>query len=219
MNLPSNAVLMINVNRNSHRKRHDLGVMGFAELITRDPKKPYYYMVVTGLNAQQGAYHDINLIFTMEIQRRGLEPSDYAKRLMLIDTSSKALPDSAINELYNAADIGVNTSDGEGFGLCQIEHLYTGAPQLVTDIGTYRSFMDETVAGFIQPKDRTYFAGTMPLGSWSPNFSYVEIADTMEKMIENLPALKKAASNYKFKTWKEVCASWLEDVKSEIQSN
>jgi hypothetical protein len=110
----------------------------------------------------------------------------------------------------------VNTSDGEGFGLCQIEHLYTGAPQLVTDIGTYRSFMDETVTGFVKPGDRTYFSGTMPLGSWAPNFSYQDIADTMTKMIANLPELKKAAANYKFKTWKEVCASWLEDVKSEI---
>jgi glycosyltransferase involved in cell wall biosynthesis len=218
MNLPSNAILMINVNRNSHRKRHDLAIMGFAELITRDPSKPYYYMVVTGLNAQQGAFYDINRIFTMELKRRGVDPIDFAKRLMLVDTSSKPLPDSAINELYNAADIGVNTSDGEGFGLCQIEHLYTGAPQLVTDIGTYRSFMDESVCGFVNPKDRTYFAGTMPLGSWAPNFSYHEIADTMTKMIENLPTLKKAAADYKFKTWKEVCASWLEDVKSEIVS-
>ena len=219
MGLPSEAVLLINVNRNSHRKRHDLAIMGFAELVTRDPKKPYYYMIVTGLNAQQGAFYDINRIFTLEIQRRGLDPADYAKRLMLVDTSAKALPDSTINDLYNAADIGVNTSDGEGFGLCQIEHLYTGAPQLVTDIGTYRSFMDETVAGFVKPKDRTYFAGTMPLGSWAPNFSYHEIANTISKMIENLPALKKAAAQYKFKTWKEVCASWLEDVKSEIRSN
>jgi len=219
MGLPSNAILMINVNRNSHRKRHDLALMGFAELITRDPSKPYYYMVVTGLNAQQGAYHDIHRIFTMELQRRGVDPNDFAKRLMLVDTSAKALPDSAINEIYNAADIGVNTSDGEGFGLCQIEHLYTGAPQLVTDIGTYRSFMDETVCGFVKPNDRIYFSGTMPLGSWAPTFSYIDIADTMTKMIETLPSLKKAASNYKFKTWKEVCSSWLEDVKSEIVSN
>ena len=218
MNLPSNAVLMINVNRNSQRKRHDLAIMGFTELITRDPSKPYYYMVVTGLNGQQGAYHDIHRIFTMELNRRGVDPNDFAKRLMLVDTSAKALPDSAINELYNAADIGVNTSDGEGFGLCQIEHLYTGAPQLVTDIGTYRSFMDETVCGFVKPNDRIYFSGVMPLGSWAPNFSYQEIADTMTKMIETLPALKKAAVDYKFKTWKEVCASWLEDVKSEIVS-
>jgi hypothetical protein len=93
--------------------------------------------------------------------------------------------------------------------------LYTGAPQLVTDIGTYRSFMDESVCGFVKPGERIYFSGTMPLGSWAPNFSYKDIADTMQTMIDNLPSLKKAASNYKFKTWKEVCASWLEDIKSE----
>jgi glycosyltransferase involved in cell wall biosynthesis len=170
-------------------------------------------MIVTGLNAQQGAYYDLSRIFTTEIQRRGLKPEDFAKRLMLVDTSAKAVPDSAINEIYNAADIGVNTSDGEGFGLCQIEHLYTGAPQIVTDIGTYRSFMDETVCGFVKPGDRIYYSGTMPLGLWAPSFSYKDLADEMERMITGLPQFKKAAAAYAFKTWDEVCAAWLEDVK------
>ena len=218
MGLPSNAVLMVNANRNSQRKRHDLAVMGFVDLIARDVTKPYYYMIVTGLNAQQGAYYDISRIYTAELQRRNLNPEDFAKRLMLVDTSAKAVPDSAINEIYNAADIGVNTSDGEGFGLCQIEHLYTGAPQLVTDIGTYRAFMDETVCGFVKPGDRVYFSGTMPLGLWAPSFSYKDLADQMEGMIGNLPAFKKAATKYQFKTWDEVCESWLEDIKSETGS-
>jgi hypothetical protein len=218
MGLPSNAVLMVNANRNSQRKRHDLAVMGFVDLIARDVTKPYYYMIVTGLNAQQGAYYDISRIYTAELQRRNLNPEDFAKRLMLVDTSAKAVPDSAINEIYNAADIGVNTSDGEGFGLCQIEHLYTGAPQLVTDIGTYRAFMDETVCGFVKPGDRVYFSGTMPLGLWAPSFSYKDLADQMEGMIGNLPTFKKAATKYQFKTWDEVCESWLEDIKSETGS-
>jgi len=215
MGLPFNAVLMVNANRNSQRKRHDLAVMGFVELLARDPTKPYYFMIVTGLNAQQGAYYDISRIFTTELKRRGLNPEDFVKRLMLVDTSAKPVPDSAINEIYNAADIGVNTSDGEGFGLCQIEHLYTGAPQIVTDIGTYRSFMDETVCGFVKPGDRIYYSGTMPLGLWAPSFSYKDLADEMERMIAALPQFKKAAAAYTFKTWNEVCASWLEDVKAE----
>ena len=215
MGLPFNAVLMVNANRNSQRKRLDLSIMGFVELLARDPTKPYYYMIVTGLNAQQGAYYDISRIFATEMRRRGLDPEEFVKRLMLVDTSAKPVPDSAINEIYNAADIGVNTSDGEGFGLCQIEHLYTGAPQIVTDIGTYRSFMDETVCGFVKPGDRIYYSGTMPLGLWAPSFSYKDLADQMEAMIASLPAFKKAAAKYQFKTWDEVCASWLEDVKSE----
>ena len=215
MGLPFNAVLMVNANRNSQRKRHDLAVMGFVELLARDPTKPYYFMIVTGLNAQQGAYYDISRIFTEELRQRNLNPEDFAKRLMLVDTSAKPVPDSAINEIYNAADIGVNTSDGEGFGLCQIEHLYTGAPQIVTDIGTYRAFMDETVCGFVKPGDRIYYSGTMPLGLWAPNFSYKDLADQIEAMIANLPRFKKAALAHTFKSWDEVCASWLEDVKSE----
>ena len=218
MNLPFNAVLMVNANRNSQRKRLDLSVMGFVELIARNPEKPYYYMIVTGLNAQQGAYYDINRIFANELRRRNLNLEEFAKRLMLVDTSAKPVPDTAINEIYNAADIGVNTSDGEGFGLCQIEHLYTGAPQVVTDIGTYRAFMDETVCGFVPPGDRVYFSGTMPLGLWSPSFSYMDLADQFENIIANLPTFKKAAAAYTFKTWDEVCASWLEDVREEARS-
>jgi hypothetical protein len=215
MGLPSNAVLFVNANRNSQRKRYDLAVMGFVDLLLRDPSKPYYFMIVTGLNAQQGAYYDISRIFTTELKRRGADLEEFAKRLMLVDTSAKPVPDTAINEIYNAADIGVNTSDGEGFGLCQIEHLYTGAPQLVTDIGTYRSFMDETVCGFVKPGDRVYFSGTMPLGLWAPSFSYTDLADQMEDMIKNLPAMKKAAAKFPFKTWDDVCADWITDLKGE----
>jgi glycosyltransferase involved in cell wall biosynthesis len=218
MGLPPDAILMVNANRNSQRKRHDLALMGFVELITKDPKKPYYYMVVTGMNGQQGAYYDISRIFTTELQRRGFTTEDFAKRLMLVDTSAKAIPDSAINEIYNAADIGINTSDGEGFGLCQIEHLYTGAPQIVTDIGTYRSFMDEAVCGFVKPNDRAYFSGTMPLGLWAHTFSYVDLANCMSNMIVNLQGFKNAATNYQFKTWDDVCSSWLKDIKAEIVS-
>jgi hypothetical protein len=215
MNLPRDAILMVNANRNSQRKRYDLSVMGFVELLARNPTKPYYYMIVTGLNAQQGAYYDVSRIFATELVRRNLKPEDFAKRLMLVDTSAKPVPDSAINEIYNAADIGVNTSDGEGFGLCQIEHLYTGAPQLVTDIGTYRSFMDEKVCAFVKPGDRTYFSGTMPLGLWAPNFNYKDVADSMEQLITNLSEYKKSAEKYPFMSWNDVCASWLADVKNE----
>jgi hypothetical protein len=34
-------------------------------------------------------------------------------------------------------------------------------------------------------------------------------------MIADLPKYKKAAANYSFKTWSDVCASCLADVKNE----
>jgi glycosyltransferase involved in cell wall biosynthesis len=212
------SILIVNANRNTQRKRHDLAIMGFVELLRRNPTKPYHMMVVTGLNPQSGSYYDAGRIFQTELTRQGLKIDDYMKRLLLVDTSKTALPDTAINDIYNAADLGINLSDGEGFGLCQIEHLYTGAPQIVTDIGTYRSFMDEKVCTFIPPVDRTYFSGTMPLGLWAPSFDYKQVADAMNTAINSLDEMKTEARNFSFKTWDEVCSSWIEDVKSESES-
>jgi hypothetical protein len=206
---------MVNANRNTQRKRHDLCVMAFVDLLRRNPDKPYFMMIVTNLNGQQGAYYDVGRIYHTELVRQGLSTETYIKRLLLVDSSTKPVPDSSINEIYNAADIGINTSDGEGFGLCQIEHLFTGAPQIVTDIGTYRAFMDNTVCEFVQPTDRMYFSGTMPLGLWAPTFDYQRVSDSMEKMIANLPAMKGAANNFLFKTWDDVCSVWINDVKRE----
>jgi len=212
MNIPKDAVVLLNINRNSQRKRLDLTLGAFAELLLRRSDKPYYLIVATGVNPQSGAYYDIQRIFQTEVHERGLPPA-MLQRLLLVDTSGQAvLGDEAVNGLYNAADIGVNTSDGEGFGLCQLEHMYTGAPQIVTDVGSYRSFLDEKVAEFVKPVSHQWFAGSMPLGSISMVFLYQDVASAMERMIDTLPERKQAVASYSFKTWSQVCDSWLEDV-------
>ena len=168
---------------------------------------------------RHGAFYDIARIYNTELDRNGLgSREDLKKRLLLVDTSAKAINDSSINEIYNIADIGINTSDGEGFGLCQIEHLYTGAPQIVTDIGTYRDFMDDSVCEFIESRSYSYFSGTMPLGQISPQFSVPDITSAMQRLIARLSTAKEAAAAFKFKTWDEVCAGWIADIKSEIGS-
>jgi hypothetical protein len=106
----------------------------------------------------------------------------------------------------------VNTSDGEGFGLCQLEHLYTGAPQVVTTVGTYEAFLNDSVATFVPPSGLQYFAGSMPLGFTAPTFSREDIADAMEDAVTNLDTRKAAIRSYPFKSWSKVCDSWLEDL-------
>jgi glycosyltransferase involved in cell wall biosynthesis len=221
MNVERDAIVMMNANRNSSRKRHDLSIMGFVELLKRHPSEPYYLLFATSLNVQQGGYYDIARIYQTEIRRQGLSLDDFGKRLLIVDTgdnNQKAVTDETINELYNACNLGLNTSDGEGFGLCQIEHLFTGAPQIVTDVGGYHSFMDESVAEFIAPSGRTYMAGSSPLGFWAPTFTPESIADAMESAIRNLPEKELKAVKYSFKTWDTVCAGLLNDLKAEIGS-
>ena len=213
LSVPSDGILFLNANRNSQRKRLDLTLGGFARLVARNPTKPYYLLVLTNASPQSGAFYDVQRVFMEELTLQGLDIQSHVRKLLLVDSSPPNLmTDEAINQVYNASDIGVNTSDGEGFGLCQLEHMYTGAPQLVTDVGTYSSFLNSNVAEFIPKQGRSYFAGSMPHGLWAPTFSMESVADAMEKSIETLEDKRKEVSKYTFKSWSTVCDSWLEDV-------
>jgi len=213
LNVPHDAIVFLNANRNSQRKRLDLTVAGFAELVKRNPDKPLYMVIATNTTPQSGGYYDIGRIYAMELARHGLAVEAYLPRCIIVDTSPpNIINDEGINQLYNAADVGVNTTDGEGYGLCQLEHMFTGAPQVVTDVGGFRSFMDETVAEFIPPKDRVYFAGSMPLGSYAPSFMVSDVADAMGRALDTLDDKRVSLKVYKFKSWSRICDPWLDDV-------
>jgi len=214
LGLPQNAIAFLNMNRNSQRKRLDVTVSGFVRLLAKDPSKPYYLVIATNLSPQSGAYYDVPRIFTRELALANLPQTAYT-RLVLIDTAPpNVIADEGVNQLYNAIDIGINTSDGEGFGLCQLEHMYTGAPQIVVDIGSYRSFMDESVATFVAPNHTDYFPGSMPLGGWSQSAHPDAVATAMEQTIARLPEMTAALQSMQFKTWAGVCDEFLEDVLS-----
>lgn len=213
LNIPQDAVVFLNANRNSQRKRLDLTIQGFATLVARNPEKPYYLMIVTNANPQSGAYYDIPRIFSREVQKFSHLPPQIATRLVLVDTAPpNVIGDDGINQIYNVADIGINTSDGEGFGLCQLEHMFTGAPQIVTDIGSYRTFLTNDVGVFVPAGPDTYFSGAMPLGGWCPTFNPDDVTAAMEEAITRLPEMKKNLETFKFKSWSDVCDTWLEDV-------
>jgi glycosyltransferase involved in cell wall biosynthesis len=138
---------------------------------------------------------------------------------MIVDTAPpNTLTDAQINEIYNLTDIGINTSDGEGFGLCQLEHLYTGAPQLVTDVGSYRSFLGDDVAVFVPQSGIQYFAGSMPLGFCAPVFDPDVLAAKMSEMIKTLDTRKAAVRSFPFKSWTKICDGWLEDLHTAMPS-
>lgn len=216
--LPPNAISFLNANRNSQRKRLDLTVMGFVRLLKSNRTAPYYLVVATNLSPQSGAYYDLQRIYMEELKANGLEFQEFARRLLLIDTSPPNVwSDEAINQLYNATDIGINTSDGEGFGLCQLEHMYTGAPQIVTDVGSYRTFLTPETSEFIPVTGRMYFSGGMPHGFICPTFSAADVTAAMQSAANTVDAKKKAVTAYTFKSWATVCDEWLESLLMEAE--
>lgn len=143
--------LVLNLNRNQPRKRWDKCMQTLAEVVAREPDSPIRMVVATEL---RGGF-DIMEIFERELGKWGI-PLATGMRHLLALRSPQGMSDGDVNALYNAVDIGINTCDGEGFGLCNFENAAVGVPQVVPAIGGFLDFFDDTCAILVQPKATFY---------------------------------------------------------------
>lgn len=150
-NLKPEDFIIINANRNQPRKRLDIMMMAFAEIVSRHLSEPIKLLIATAPN---GAWNLLE-IYERELKLRGISFEDGMKHLIFID-NPQALTDEDINILFNASDIGINTAMGEGWGLCNFEGAAIGIPQIVPAIGGFLDFFDKETAILIPPKIKIY---------------------------------------------------------------
>lgn len=143
--------LILNLNRNQPRKRWDKCMQTLAEVVAREPESRIRLVVATEL----GGAFDIQEIYERELQKWGVSSQKGFQHILKIQ-SPQAMSDSDINTLYNAVDIGINTCDGEGFGLCNFENAAVGVPQVVSGVGGFLDFFDDTCSILVQPKTTFY---------------------------------------------------------------
>ena len=111
--------VVLNANRAQPRKRIDLTLRGFA-MFAKD--KPTGVKLVL--------HHAVAF---------GEERADVARQAEALGITGRVTvgpaeggtSDEALNLIYNACDVGINTSMGEGWGLVSFEHAATGAAQVV----------------------------------------------------------------------------------------
>ena len=140
--IPENLFLFLNLNRNTPRKRYDIVVTAFAELVARHPTKPLALMCVCD-GGEQGGF-PIQEIYLRELEKRKVPLQFHGHKLMIAKTAL-TYPDEIINDFYAMADVGITAADGEGFGLCQFEAMGIGVPQVVPNIGGFRDFCKDKV--------------------------------------------------------------------------
>jgi glycosyltransferase involved in cell wall biosynthesis len=143
--------LVLNLNRNQPRKRWDTCIQAFAEVVKRLPDAPIKLVVGTEL---KGAW-DLLALFHRELKKRGV-PIEAAKDRIVVPGHPQMLTDAETNVLYNIADIGINTCDGEGFGLCNFEQAAIGIPQVVPRVGGFVHFFDDEFVSFVDPRLSIY---------------------------------------------------------------
>jgi glycosyltransferase involved in cell wall biosynthesis len=191
LGIPNDAIVFLNANRNSRRKRLDLCISAFVQFCKRNPKKVAYLLLLTGSEG----YYDIGTVLYSEIRRHG---HDCSKRVLSINTSKILLTDEIINEFYNMSDYGINTSTGEGYGLTVLEHASLGKPQVLTYLPQYESFITKRNAVFVRPlPDREYYDKTDWSGAYHDTWSSADICVGMENVLGK-------RCNFKAKTWQNV---------------
>jgi D-inositol-3-phosphate glycosyltransferase len=128
LGIPQDKFIVLNANRNQPRKRIDLTIEAFALFAKDKPDTALYLHMGT-----KDLGWDVVPLFKQEMARHGL---DADKRLILTADNinyTNAPTDEVLNLIYNACDVGVNTSDGEGWGLVSFEHASCRKPQVVPE--------------------------------------------------------------------------------------
>ncbi len=130
--IDDDSFIVLNANRNQPRKRIDLTLLGFKYFVEDKPKNVKLFL---HCGRKDSGWFIDDLVNTLDLSER-----------VIMTESGKQLPQiplSALNLLYNACDVGVNTCEGEGWGLVNFEHAMTGAPQIVPNHTSCKELFDD----------------------------------------------------------------------------
>ena len=117
---PESSFIVLNASRVDQRKRVDLTIEGFAVFAVGKPA-----------SVRLCLHHAVMGEPEKDQIRSLVERLELKERVYLNPLAGGFVDDRELNLLYNACDVGINTSMGEGWGLVSFEHGATGAAQIV----------------------------------------------------------------------------------------
>ncbi len=127
----SESFIVLNANRNQPRKRIDITLKAFSLFATGKPANVKLYL---HMGVQDAGWNILKLAKRFGIDER-----------LIVSSSGGVVPavgDEDLNLIYNACDIGLNTSACEGWGLVAFEHAAAGKAQIVPDIPSLRGLWE-----------------------------------------------------------------------------
>jgi D-inositol-3-phosphate glycosyltransferase len=185
--IPGEDFVVLNLNRNQPRKRWDVCLKAWAHLVSVRGEsargagaKPFKLVVGTAVN---GAWNLLE-VYERELKKRGVTLEEGMKHLIFINSPQK-LTDFQVNVLMNAADVGLNTCDGEGFGLCTFEHAGIGVPQVAPAVGGFTDYLDSESATLVDPVLNYYVDNSRDkVGGEAQVCDYGDFADALEAYMD-----------------------------------
>ena len=193
-----NSFIFLNANRNQPRKKLDITLKAF-QLFAED-KDDVLIHCHCGVK-------DSSINVAAVSQRLGID-----NKLILTNLHNgvQTVSDAALNEIYNSADVGLNSCMGEGWGLPNVEHAMTGAPQIVPDHSACAEIFSD--CGLLVPTVTKFmFDNSMTVGKL---ITPEAMAEKMNLLYSDKDLYKKLSdkSIEKFSdpkySWKKIAGDW-----------
>ncbi|HEY9823906.1 MAG TPA: glycosyltransferase [Stenomitos sp.] len=191
-----NAFIVFNGNRNQSRKRIDLTLKGFSLFAADKPDNVQLYLHMGMMD--QG----VNVI--------GLAKQYGIQSRLICTTQGRPHPvvsDAELNLIYNACDVGLNSSAGEGWGLVSFEHAATGAAQVVPNHSACRTLWPDA-ALMLNAQVSPLHNLPLILREVSPE----EIAQALQRLYSD-PTLRELLASAAYRNATQPKLRWQEVVK------
>jgi D-inositol-3-phosphate glycosyltransferase len=191
--------IVLNANKNMPRKRIDLTMQGFAIFARDKPPNVKLYLHM--------ATEDTGWNVVILAKRYGIYD-----RLMMTQADNKRpeFTDEQLNLLYNACDVGITTTTGEGWGLVAFEHAATKAAQLMPR-HTSLAELWEGAAEFVEPVMTLTWPGNLTEGHIVTAAGVAESLERLYRDVDYREALAEAAyrnATRQDRDWKKIAAQW-----------
>lgn len=226
LGVTDNTFVVTNVNRNQPRKDLARTMLAFREFKKRRPDSILY--LHAKVQDAGGSLQEIARAVGLEANKDWSVPNDF--------NENQGYPIEMINQIYNAADLVVSTTLGEGWGLSLTEAMAAGKPVLAPAITSIPEMFGMSPDDPKQPElawveENLAKLRGIPVKSGSSASEFIclglqdnerlrpltNVDDMVAKMIwayDNPDKAAKVASNgYKWVTedlpWSNVCQSWV----------
>ena len=221
LKLPEDAFIIMSLNRNQPRKRLDVLIVSFVELVVKYPTRPILLLCICDKGEKGGWW--LFELYVRELKKKGVSVEQFGNRLM-ISSNDMVFKDEDINVLYNIADLGISTAEGEGWGLCTFEQMGVGIAQVVPDVGGYKEYCNSENSMIVKPKHHYYLPGVYsPVGGEAhvcePHdvcLAIEEYLNDSEKLKKNGAAAKQKVLTYTWETAVKELVARIEEERNEL---
>ena len=200
LGLDEDLFIVLNANRNQWRKKIDVTIDAFSKFAGLYPDDDHIKLYMHMGLKDQG--WDIMPLFGKSMTAHGMNPNN-----RIVMTTNQAGPPGVnvetLRTIYHAADVGINTCCGEGWGLVNFEMAACKIPQVVPN----HTSCKEIFEGTGELIDTCYVSIDMNLNRQLPVPSSVHAAQILQNLYED-EVRREAVAEAQYKRVTDAQFSW-----------